>query len=135
MSRTVASAASRLLLEHGPLTLAELHALALDEGATRAKSPTSLSASLSSSPYVVRPDGRYDTAARLLRGQVFTTRPRSVADRVLWTSRDLDPLQALPGLPLSRRRAMTPGRSAAESWTGPAGWLPAVPPGALLGLR
>lgn len=137
MTRAFASAASDFLLEHGPLTLAELHALAVEHGLSRAKSPSSLSASLSSSPYVIRPDGRYDAAARLLRGQVFTTRPRSVGDEVLWTHRDLDPLAALslPGLPLARGGEMKPGSSAVESWTGPPGWLPDVAPGELLGLR
>lgn len=135
MTRAFASAATDFLLEHGPLTLAELHALAVENGVTRAKTPSSLSASLSASPYVVRPDGRYDVAARLLRGQVFTTRRPSMSDGVLWTYRDLDPLTALPGLPLAAGGAMRPGASAVESWTGPPGWLPDVPPGELLGLR
>lgn len=135
MTRAFASAAADFLLEHGPLTLAELHALAVQQGLSRAKSPSSLSASLSSSQYVIRPDGRYDAAARLLRGQVFTTRRRSMSDAVLWTYRDLDPLAALPALPLATGGEMRPGSSAVESWTGPAGWLPDVSPGELLGLR
>lgn len=135
MTRAFASAAADLLLEHGPLSLAELHALAVEHGLSRSKTPSSLSASLSGDQYVVRPDGRFDTAVRLLRGQVFTTRRRSIGDSVLWTYRDLDPLAALPGLPLAAGGEMTPGSSAVESWTGPAGWLPEVSPGELLGLR
>jgi hypothetical protein len=136
MTRAFASAAADLLLKHGPLSLAELHELAVDQGLTRSKTASSLAASLSREQYVVRPDGRYDTAARLLRGQVFTTRGRrSTRDGVLWTYRDLDPLGALPRLPLAAGGEMIRGASAVESWTGPAGWLPEVPSTGLLGLR
>lgn len=135
MTRAFASAAADLLLELGPLSLADLHALALQRGLTRSKTPSSLSASLSADRYVVRPDGRYDTAARLLRGQVFTTRRRSISDSALWTHRDLDPLTALPRLPLAGGGEMCRGASAVESWTGPSGWLPDVSPGELLALR
>lgn len=135
MTRAFASAAADLLLEHGPLSLAELHALALEQGLTKSKTPSSLSASLAADRYIVRPDGRYDTAARLLRGQAFTTRRRSIGDGVLWTHRDLDPLDALPCLPLAAGGEMAPGASAVESWVGPPGWLPDVAAGELLALR
>jgi hypothetical protein len=135
MTRAFSSAAADLLLEHGPLSLAELHALAVEQGLSRSKTPSTLTASLSGDQYVVRPDGRYDTAARLLRGQVFTTRRRSMSDGVLWTYRDLDPLTGLPALPLALGGELRRSSSAVESWTGPAGWLPEVPPGALLALR
>lgn len=58
-----------------------------------------------------------------------------MSDGVLWTYRDLDPLAALPSLPLATGGEMKLGVSAVESWTGPAGWLPDVRPGELLGLR
>ena len=136
MTKAFASAATDFLLEHGPLSLDDLHVLALEHGLTRSKSPTSLAPSLDASAYVRRPDGRYDAAARLLRGQVFTTRLRAGAqDDVVWTYRDLDPLAALPRLPLLTGGELRRGASAVESWTGPAGWLPTVTPGALLGLR
>lgn len=136
MTLTFASAAADLLLEHGPLSLSDLHALAVERGLSRSKTPSSLRSSLSGDQYVVRPDGRFDTAARLLRGQLFTTRARAtVCDDVLWTYRDLDPLVALPRLPLATGGEMTRGASAVESWTGPVGWLPAVPAGELLALR
>lgn len=136
MTRAFASAAADLLLEHGPLSLADLHALAVERGLTRSKTSSSLRDSLSADRYVVRPDGRYDTAIRLLRGQVFTTRARgSAGDGVLWTYRDLDPLTTLPRLPLTVGGEMTCGASAVESWTGPQGWLPDMSPGELLALR
>lgn len=136
MTQAFAAAAADFLLEHGPLSLADLHALAVEHGLSRSKSPSSLSGSLARDHYVLRPDGRYDTAARLLRGQVFTTRPRSAGDDgVLWTYRDLDPLASLPRLPLARGGEMRRGASAVESWVGPAGWLPHPAPGELLGLR
>lgn len=136
MTKAFASAAADFLLEHGPLSLEDLHVLALEHGLTRSKSPTSLAQSLEASAYIRRPDGRYDAAARLLRGQVFTTRLRAGSqDDVVWTYRDLDPLAALPRLPLLTGGEMQRGAGAVESWTGPAGWLPTVAPGALLGLR
>ena len=135
MTRAFASAAADLLLEHGPLSLAELHELAVDRGLTKSKTASSLAASLSREQYVVRPDGRYDTAARLLRGQVFTTRSRASGDGVLWTYRDLDPLAQLGRMPLATGGEMTRGASAVESWTGPPGWLPEVSSTQLLGLR
>ena len=54
---------------------------------------------------------------------------------MLWTYRDLDPLAALPGLPLATGGEMRAGSSAVESCTGPPGWLPDVRPGELLSLR
>jgi hypothetical protein len=136
MTRAFAAAATDLLLEHGPLSLAELHALAVEQGLTKNKQPAALSHYLSDDAYVLRPDGRYDVAARLLQGQVFTTRPRrDERDSVLWSHRDLDALAALPRLPLATGGELRPGEGAVESWIGPAGWLPAVGPGELLGLR
>lgn len=136
MTRAFALAASDFLLEHGPLSLDQLHTLAVERGLTKAKTPSSLANSLDTTAYVRRPDGRYDTAARLLRGQVFTTRLRCdpVAD-VLWTYRDLDPLAALPGLPLAGGGELRRGESTAESWIGPPGWLPTTGRGDLLALR
>ena len=136
MTQAFAAAAADLLLEHGPLTLDQLHALALENGMTRSKTSSSLRNSLSGPRYVQRPDGRFDTAARLLRGTVFTTRlRRPPEDGVLWTYRDLDPLLALPALPLAGGGEIRRGAGAVESWTGPAGWLPDVAPGELLSLR
>lgn len=134
-SKAFAAAACDFLLQHGPLSLEELHGLALEHGLTKSKTSTSLAHSLNGEPYVRRPDGRYDTAARLLRGQVFTTRLRKGEhDGVLWTYRDLDPLAALPRLPLAGGGELRRGASVVESWTGPAGWLPAVGTGELLAL-
>lgn len=134
MTLAFAAAAADLLLDHGPLPLEDLHALALTRGLTRAKSPASLRQYLDGDRYVRRPDGRYDTAERLLRGQVFTTRPRP-GERagVLWTYRDLDALAALRAVPLSTGGELRRGEGPVESWTGAAGWLPET--GELLGLR
>lgn len=85
---------------------------------------------------MLRPDGRFDAAARVLRGQVFTTRPRpGERDGVLWTYRDLDAIAALHRLPLASGGELRRGSGGVESWTGPAGWLPDIEPGQLLGLR
>lgn len=135
MTRAFAAAASDFLLEHGPLSLEELHAFALEQGLTKSRNPTSLRPSLATGAYLQRPDGRYDTVARLLRGQVFTTRPRTAQADVLWTYRDLDPLAALKRLPLSSGGELRRGAGDAESWVGPHGWLPPVAPRRLLGLR
>jgi hypothetical protein len=85
--------------------------------------------------FVQRPDGRWDAAVRLLQGQVFTTRPRTSRDDVVWTHRDLDPLTLLPTLPLDSGGVLVRGKGQAECWTGPAGWLPALSEGGLLALR
>jgi hypothetical protein len=136
MTRAFTAAAADLLLDNGPLTIQELHALALERGLTKSKTPSSLEHSLAGDRYVRRPDGRYDTAERLLRGQVFTTRPRpGQRDGVLWTYRDLDALAALQRMPLADGGELRRGEGAVESWTGPTGWLPATSAGQLLALR
>lgn len=140
MTQTFATAAAQYILERGPLTLLQLHTLALEQGVTRARSPASLRSSLSGSrTFVERPDGRYDTAVRLLTGALLTTRlRRPPSDGVLWGDRDLDPLLALDRrgtLPLSTGGHVAPGVGHAECWVGPAGWLDAAPDAGLLGLR
>lgn len=135
MTRAFAAAAADMLLDHGPLTLDELHALAVERGLTKSKNATSLRYALDCDDYVVRPDGRYDTAERLLRGQVFTTRPRpGERDGVLWTHRDLDPYHSLRRMPLADGGELRRGEGAVESWTGPSGWLPTTVAGELLAL-
>jgi len=136
MTRTLTAAVPDLLLEHGPLTLEQLHALAVERELTRSKNPSALRRYLEDADCVVRPDGRYDTAAALLRGQMFTTRPRpGERDGVLWTYRDLDPLAALSRLPLRDGGQVRRGEGPVQSWTGPDGWLPRLAPGGLVGLR
>lgn len=139
MSKTFAACAADLLREHGPLDLDRLHALAVEQGATKARTSTSLRHSLYGPRFVQRPDGRYDTAARLLTGQVFTTRlRRPPADGVLWSVRDLEPLAALwsyGAVPLSSGGAVRRGAGDVPTWTGPPGWLPPSEPGGLLALR
>lgn len=131
MSLAFANAAVHLVLEHGPLTLVQLHELALAAGSTRARSSTSLRTSLAHDPrFVVRPDGTFDTAARLLRGATLVTRLRHpLPGGVLWVHRDLDPLLGLHrdhSLPLSTGGRLTLGASSAACWVGPAGWADAV---------
>lgn len=140
MTLTFANACVTVVLEHGPLTLDELHRLALAHGATRAKTPSSLKTSLTNDPrFVVRPNGRYDTAARLLRGSVLTIRPAGpLRDGVLWLDRDLDPLLSLRPdrrLPLARGGELVPGLGNASCWLGPPGWADAAARAPLLGLR
>lgn len=136
MTRAFATAVADMLLDHGPLTIEELHALAVERGLTKSKTATALRCSLDSEKHVVRPDGRYDTAERLLRGTVFTTRPRpGEGDGVLWTYRDLDAFAALRRIPLASGGELRRGEGTVESWTGPTGWLPATSAGELIGLR
>ena len=137
MTRALTAAAPDLLLEHGPLTLAQLHVIALERDLARSRNADTLKYSVERAEGVVlRPDGRFDTAARLLRTQVFTTRPRAGEGAgVLWTYRDLDALAALRTLPLATGGTLRRGDGDVESWTGPAGWLPETAPGQLLGLR
>jgi hypothetical protein len=133
MSRPLADAVAHLLRDHGPLP-DDLHALALAQGVTKARTPSGLRSSLTGPRFVTRPDGRVDAAERLLQGQVFTTRPRpGLRDGVLWTSRDLDALSVLGQLPLSTGGALRAGLGGVESWVGPPGWLPTTD-GELLGL-
>ncbi len=138
MTLAFAAAAADFVLEHGPLTMDQLHALALERGVTKARTPASLKQSLGRR-FVLRPDGRYDTAARLLAGQAFTTRlRRPPIDGVLWSHRDLDPfttLDASDGLPLVSGGVVRPGSSGAAAWTGPAGWLSERSVGDVLVLR
>lgn len=140
MSLTFAAAAADMVLTDGPLTLQQLHERGLAQGITKARAPSSLAASLrDDGRFVLRPDGRYDTAARLLVGAVLTTRlRRPVTDGVLWLRRDLDPMLALrrdKTLPLVAGGALRPGAGAAECWLGPPGWAEAAGAAPLLGLR
>lgn len=132
---TLASAAADLLLAHGPLTLAELHELAVAQGLTKAKTPSAMRSAFSGEQFVARPDGRFDTAARILRGQVFTTRTKPNDDGVLWTYRDLDGLMVLPRLWLATGGELTRGAGDVECWTGPPSWWPETTPSQLIGLR
>ncbi|MBW3648215.1 MAG: hypothetical protein KY440_10630 [Actinobacteria bacterium] len=138
MTLAFAAAAADFVLEHGPLTIDQMHALALERGVTKARTPASLKQSLGRR-FVLRPDGRYDTAARLLAGQAFTTRlRRPPIDGVLWSHRDLDPFTTLDtsgGLPLVSGGVVRPGTSGAAAWTGPAGWLSERAAGDVLVLR
>jgi hypothetical protein len=137
MPSALATLAAELILEQGPLPLNQIHALALEREITRSRTSSSLRQSLSGPAFVLRPDGRYDTAARLLQGSCFTTRPRRLPrDGVLWLSRDVDPLLALnrARLPLRGGGEVSPGAGDTPTWVGPAGWLPAVPAGELLAL-
>ena len=136
---SAAIAAAEFVLTHGPLTLEQIHSLAVEREVTRARTPAALRSALSGSPrFVLRPDGRYDTAARLLAGSVFTTRPRRAPrDGVLWLNRDVDPLLALgaTSLPLQAGGDIRPGVGSTPTWVGPEGWLPDVDAGGLLALR
>ena len=137
MSAAFASLAAELILESGPLPLDQLHAVALEREVTRSRSVGSLRNSLSAPTFIVRPDGRYDTAARLLQGSTFTTRPRrSPRDGVLWRTRDVEPLLALKLeiLPLKGGGEVRDGAGMSPTWVGPAGWLPDVAPGELIAL-
>jgi hypothetical protein len=139
MSLAFAAAAADLVLARGPLSLEQLHVLAVEAGATKARSSASLRQSLDDRRFVQRPDGRYDTAARLLAGQCFTTRlRRHPVDGVLWTHRDLQPLTSVNrdgGLPLTTGGTLRKGVGPADVWTGPPGWVPDIAPGGLLALR
>ena len=140
MTLTFANACVSHVLQHGPLPLEELHRLALAAGTTRSKTSTSLRQSLTSDTrFVVRPDGSYDTAARLLRGSVLTLRPTGpLRDGVLWLDRDLDPLLSLDRdrrLPLAAGGVLVPGQGVASCWTGPPGWADAAAGAPLIGLR
>lgn len=135
MTTSFASLAAELILERGPQPLDQLHAIALERGVTRARSSSSLRQSMSGRGFLLRPDGRYDSASRVLQGCCFTTRPRRpTRDGVLWLNRDLDPLLALAmtRLPLKSGGTVGPGAGSAPTWVGPSGWLPEVPPGELL---
>lgn len=137
MPSAIAALAAELILDQGPLALDQVHAVALEREVTRSRTSSSLRQSLSGPAFVLRPDGRYDTAARMLQGSCFTTRPRrSPRDGVLWLSRDVEPLFALglARLPLKGGGDVSPGAGGAPTWVGPAGWLPDVPHGELLAL-
>jgi hypothetical protein len=128
------------LLTHGPCTDVELHARVVEAGLTKAKTSAGVRSSLQSSHWAVRlPDGRWDVAARRLRGAILTVRPRAVLrDGVLWTHRDLEPFASLyvaRALPLASGGTVHRGDSQPETMLGPPGWLPPLSPDGVLGLR
>lgn len=143
---TIATFCRSLLLEHGPLTTADLAVRAVAAGKTRSQQPEAAVKSAISRTEVLLPDGRWATPMWLLEGRVLTTRRLG---RDSWFSdgpdvpADLDQhdfallYRALAGGPIPLADGgLLRSNSYAASWKAPADW-PSVSPGRgeLLGLR
>ena len=88
---------------------------------------------------VGRPDGRVSRLIDLLEGQTLTHRVTvGTANRTdLWTNLSLQPLHAcalMAPIPLATGGALRAAEFGHAALVGPQGWLPDVPPGAILAL-
>jgi len=142
MTKRIADFCADHITAHGPSTLAVLAEAARSADVTRARHPESAvhSAIRYDKRIVPRPDGRYDTSARLLDGAVLTHRVRfrTRGRQEVYAGRELDPLRLVldsGGLPLATGGLIEAARSGVPAWCGPDGWLPDVEAGALLAFR
>jgi hypothetical protein len=129
------------LLTHGPSTPEEIHQALLEQTVTSAKTASGVRNALASYQLAFRmPDERWDLTTRVLTGVVLTVRPRSrLRDGILWIHKDLEPFDGLLSegtIPLlSGGSAHLGGGGEIRTLLGPDGWLPAIAPGDLIGLR
>lgn len=128
------------LLQRGPCTVQEVYDAMRAAGRTTARTTASTKDALRYGRHTYElPDGRWQSQLGAVVGATFTTRPRSrVRDGVLWTHRDLEPLEPLfsTPLPLEAGGAVRCGGDPGlRTLIGPAGWLPEIGPGDLLAVR
>lgn len=141
MSR-IATFCADYIGDHGPMSVDELYQAAKAANVTTARTAGTVNQAMRERPeFVLLPDGRYTVASRLLAGCVFTHRVRDsrTVREGLWAGRELGPFQTLLAqlreLPTDTGGAISYSRYRPSVWDVPAGWLPEVSAGELLGLR
>jgi hypothetical protein len=143
MSKRIVSFCSDLIAASGPLPADDLGPRVRAAGLTKSANPvTTIRAALRQSPVMVHlPDGRFDSAKRMLDGAALTHRVRYATKgrQVLFTGPELAVLDQVlvheGSLALSAGGAVTSSRGEFGGWCGPPDWLPDVPADSLLAFR
>ncbi|MEV8376537.1 hypothetical protein AB0P21_27585 [Kribbella sp. NPDC056861] len=143
MSKRIVTHCTSEINTSGPLTADDLAPGVLAAGLTRSSSPaTSIRTALRQSPVLVQlPDGRFDSARRMLDGAALTHRVRypTMGRQVLYAGPELALLDQLllheGSLALSTGGAVSSSFGEFGGWCGPPGWLPDVPADTLLAFR
>lgn len=143
MSKRIVAFCSDLITATGPLPADELGERVLAAGLTKSSNPVSvIRSALRQSPILVHlPDGRYDSARRLLDGVALTHRVRYATSgrQLLFAGPELAILDQVlvheGSLALTAGGAVTSSLGEFDGWCGPPDWLPAVPADSLLAFR
>lgn len=144
MPRTLRDFVDQTVRELGVCTLAQVADAASKAGATRARNPHDVvrTALDHSEVAIPLPDGQWTCAARILDDTILTHRlraaPRGRCD--LWPRNDLFPFLPLigHGVPLASGGTLRPAELSSGRTpvlVGPAGWLPEIAAGDLVGFR
>ncbi|MEU0091901.1 hypothetical protein [Kribbella sp. NPDC006257] len=143
MSNRIVVFCSDLINASGPLTPDELSPQVRAAGLTKAINPvTAIRSALRQSPVMVQlPDGRFDSARRMLDGVALTHRVRFATKgrQVLYAGPELSILDQIlvheGSLALTTGGAITSSFGEFSGWCGPPDWLPDVPAESLLAFR
>jgi hypothetical protein len=143
MSKRIVSFCSDLIAASGPLPADDLGQRVRAAGLTKSANPvTTIRAALRQSPVMVHlPDGRFDSAKRMLDGAALTHRVRYATRgrQVLFTGPELAVLDQVlvheGSLALSAGGAVTSSLGEFGGWCGPPDWLPDVQADSLLAFR
>jgi len=143
MSKRIVAFCSDLINASGPQPAEELLRQAATAGLTKAGNPVNvIRSALRQSPVIVHlPDGRFDSARRMLDGAALTHRVRYATKgrQVLFAGPELSVLDHVlvheGSLALSAGGAVTSSMGQFGGWCGPPDWLPDVPAESLLVFR
>jgi hypothetical protein len=143
MSKRIVAFCSDLINSAGPLSPDELGGKILAAGLTKSTNPaTAVRTALRQSPVMVHlPDGRFDSARRMLDGAALTHRVHypTKGRQVLFAGPELAMLDHLlvheGSIALTAGGAVTSSLGQFGGWCGPPDWLPDVPTDALLAFR
>ncbi len=143
MSNRIVIFCSDLINASGPLTPDELGPQVRAAGLTKAANPANaIRTALRQSPVMVQlPDGRFDSARRMLDGVALTHRVRFATKgrQVLYAGPELAVLDQIlvheGSLALTSGGAITSSFGEFSGWCGPPDWLPDVPAESLLAFR
>lgn len=143
MSKRIVTFCADQINSSGPLTPDDLAPRVLAAGLTRSTNPAAaVRTALRQSPVMVQlPDGRFDSARRMLDGAALTHRVRypTKGRQVLYAGPELAMLDQLllheGSLALSAGGAVTSSFGEFGGWCGPPDWLPDVRADTLLAFR
>ncbi|HEY0475051.1 MAG TPA: hypothetical protein VGD34_25455 [Kribbella sp.] len=143
MSKRIVVYCSDLINASGPLPAEELGQQVRAVGLTKSANPVAtIRTALRQSPIMLQlPDGRFDSARRMLDGVALTHRVRFATKgrQVLFAGPELAVLDQVlvheGSLALTAGGAVTSSLGEFGGWCGPPDWLPDVPADALLAFR
>jgi hypothetical protein len=143
MSKRIVIFCSDLINDAGPMAPDDLGRRVLAAGLTKSVNPVNtIRTALRQSPVMVQlPDGRFDSARRMLDGVALTHRVRFATRgrQVLYAGPELSVLDQVlvheGSLALTAGGAITSSLGEFGGWCGPPDWLPDVPADSLLAFR